>query len=838
MKNTPAMLQYRTIKKDNPDVIILFRMGDFYETFDEDAKIVSKVLNITLTSRDKTTNKTPMAGFPYHALDTYLEKLIDNNLKVGICEQLEDPKTVKGIVKRDLVKIITPGTYISNIQTEKKESNFIMAIYDLTNSFYAVSFIDFSSGDFYITDVLPQEILYSLISTINPKELIFNTDSKLNLNNRNITYLDNFEGDISEDLILDDDIDKSHKSIKSSLAILKYLKETQKVELNHIKKLKKFNFSQYMLLDETTIRSLEIFRSIRGDSYEGSLISVIDRTSTSMGTRKLRFILSHPLIDHNLIQERLDSVEEIIEYNIFESVKLILKEIYDIERIATKIGISTVVARDLIALKNSIKISKSLKEHLSLLKTKLSVEIFNNIYSSSELDDLYNLIDKYIIDDPPLLLRDGGFIKTGINEDLDKYKKAIKEGRSWILNFQQKEKEKLGIPSLKVHYNKVFGYYIEVSNTHKNKIPSNYIRKQTLANAERYISEDLKEYEDLIVNAESRSIIIENEIFLNLKEELNKYIRTVQIFADNIGYLDVLISFAIVAVSNSYTKPVINIDNDTLNIIDSRHPVIEEVIKPLPYIPNDILLTRDENIMIISGPNMSGKSSILRQTAIISILAQIGSFVPSSSALIPIVDRVFTRVGSSDNLAGGESTFMVEMSEVSNILSNATRKSLIILDEIGRGTSTFDGVSIAWAIIEYIHDKIKSKTIIATHYHELLKLEDILSGVFNMSILVKDDNKDIIFLRKLKKGGTDKSYGIHVAKLAKLPDSLINRAFDILSQFEDSKREYNKNTVQESFFESTDQSMLDIKSELESLDINTISPIDAFNKLLELRSKL
>ena len=838
MKDTPAMLQYRTIKKDNPDVIILFRMGDFYETFDEDAKVVSKVLNITLTSRDKTENKTPMAGFPYHALDTYLEKLIDNNFKVGICEQLEDPKTVKGVVKRDLVKIVTPGTYISNIQTEKKESNFIMAIYDFANSFYGISFIDFSSGDFYITDLLTSDSLYSLISTISPKELILNNDSKLKLNAGNITYLDNFNDDIPKDLLLDNDIDRSHKSIKASLAILKYLKDTQRVELNHIKKLRKFNFSEYMLLDETTIRSLEIFRSIRGDLYEGSLISVIDRTSTSMGTRKLRFILSHPLIDHAKIQERLDSIEEIVNSNIFESVKSVLKEVYDIERIATKIGISSVVARDLVALKNSIKISKALKDHLSVLKTKLSIDIYNNIFSFKELDDLYDLIDKYIVDDPPLLLRDGGFIKEGINEDLDKYNKAIKEGRSWILNFQQKEKEKLGIPSLKVHYNKVFGYYIEVSNTHKDKIPSDYIRKQTLANAERYISEDLKEYEDLIVNAESRSIIIENEIFSLLKEKLDKYIGVIQVFSDNIAYLDVLNSFAIIAVSNSYTKPVINTENDTLDLVDSRHPVIEEVIKPSPYIPNDIHLTKNENIMIISGPNMSGKSSILRQTAIISILAQIGSFVPCSSALLPIIDRVFTRVGSSDNLAGGESTFMVEMNEVSNILSNATDKSLIILDEIGRGTSTFDGVSIAWAIIEYIHDKINAKTIIATHYHELLKLEDILSGVFNMSILVKDNDRDIIFLRKLKKGGTDKSYGIHVAKLAKLPDSLIDRSFEILSQFEDGKIEYNKKMVQESFFDSTDQSMLDLKKELESLDINTLSPIDAFNKLLELKSKL
>jgi DNA mismatch repair protein MutS len=838
MKDTPAMLQYRKIKKDNPGVIILFRMGDFYEIFDEDAKLVSEVLNITLTSRDKSENKTPMAGFPYHALDNYLDKLISNNFKVGICEQMEDPKSVKGVVKRDLVKIITPGTYISNLDRDNKENIFIMAINETSESLYGVSFIDFVSGEFYITDILTYDTLKSFISTINPKELILNTDSVSISNKDNIFYSDNFKKESLLKYFPNINLDKNIASLDAAGAIVHYLEDTQKVDLNHIKTLKNFNFAEYMILDENTIRSLEIFRNIHSGTQEGSLISVIDRTSTSMGSRKLRFFFLHPLLDSHKINERLDSVQELIKWNIFNELRLILKEIYDIERIATKIGISSIMPRDLLALKVSITKSKELKTYLSKIDTKLISDIYNNIFSLKDIDNIYNIIDKYIEDGSPLTLKDGGFIKAGIDSDLDKYRQAIKEGRNWILNFQQKEKEKLKIPSLKVNYNRVFGYYIEVSNIHKDKVPDNYIRKQTLTNAERYISQELKEYEDLIVNAESRSILIENNIFLSLKEEINKYINSIQIFADSIGYLDVLVSFAIVAVSSKFIKPEINIDNQDLEIIDGRHPVIEEVIKPLAYIPNDIILNTEKKIMIISGPNMSGKSSILRQTAIIVILSQIGSFIPSSKARIPIVDRVFTRVGSSDNLAGGESTFMVEMNEVSNILNNATDKSLIILDEIGRGTSTFDGVSIAWSIIEYIHDNIKAKTIIATHYHELLQLEDILSSTFNMNIMVKEDNKEIIFLRKLKEGGTDRSYGIHVAKLAKLPDSLVNRAFEILSQFENKKTKYNKKIVQESFFKDTDYIESEIEKEIKNLDLNTLTPIDAFAKLLELKNKL
>ncbi len=830
MQDTPAMSQYRKLKSENPDVILLYRMGDFYETFDEDAKTISRVLNITLTSRDKTSRKTPMAGFPYHALENYLSKLIENDFKVAICEQLEDPKTVKGVVKRGIIKIVTPGTYISDSSSVSKENNFIVAIKNLPNNQYCLSFIDFSTGDFYITGILSYDSLVSFLYNINPSEIIIPEDFELNFKKDFVLSIStSFNRKYAINYV--DEIDENDISLEPAGAIIDYLKKTQLSEINHIKKIKRFDIKEYMVLDENTLRSLEIFGTINNSSYKGSLLSVIDFTKTSMGGRKLRFFISHPLLNESIINKRLDAVSELQKSNI-KDISILLESIYDIERICARIGTISINPRDLIALKISLEKVFQLNEYLKIFKSDLLKEIYLNIFNLEKLRELYDIIDINIEDDPPLLIKDGGFIKKGINEELDKLKRISKEGKDWILNFQGKEQKRLGISSLKVHYNKVFGYYIEISNSNKDKVPQDYIRKQTLANAERYISSELKEYEDLIINSQTRSIILENQIFSEIRENIKNYITYIQILSENIAYFDVLLSFAESSINLGLSRPDISENDFDISIKDARHLVIESVIRPQVYIPNDIELTKEKYIMVISGPNMSGKSSILRQTALIIILAQIGSFVPAKEAHISIVDRVFTRVGASDNLSLGESTFMVEMKEVSNILNNATKRSFIILDEVGRGTSTFDGVSIAWAIIEYIHNDIKAKTMIATHYNELIVLEDILSGVFNVSVMVKENNRDIIFLRKLQIGGTDKSYGIHVAKLADLPESTIKRAYEVLEDFELGK---NKTVViQQDLFEKEENTLAE---DLKNIDIDNITAIEAFKILMDLKEK-
>lgn len=831
---TPAMLQYFKMKEENPDCLLLFRMGDFYELFGDDAVLGSKILNITLTSRDRSDNKLPMAGFPYHALDNYLQKLVNANYKVGIVEQLSPDMENKGLMKRELVKIVTPGVNLSP-DINNREDNFLFAIKNIGKNIYALSFVDFSVGDFYISEMLSEKQLKSLISLMMPKEILYSDDKLFDLNTTKTTY---FKKDILYDYfniatLKGFGISDDHLSLLPAGSIVKYIEDTQKDIGRHLRVPRIFKTNEYMILDENTINSLELFKTIRGDTSKGTLLSIIDKTSTSIGSRKLKFFLSYPLLDQSLIKKRQDAVKEIMKSNIENDIVKKLSDIADIQRLATKISIGSITPRDLIALKESFKLIKDISD---LLKGFLS-DLVNGIKSDidkSGIDDLVSLIDKYIVDVPPMLLRDGGFIKEGLNEELDKYRDILQNGKNWILNLQKEESERLSIPSLKIQFNKIFGYYIEISNVHKDKVPDDYIRKQTLVSSERFISPKLKEYENMVVNAQSRSLVIENELFISLKKALTQFISIMQTIGDDIGVLDVLISFAIVAKENNYSLPIINSSNDDLSIIDGRHPVIEKMIFPDPYIPNSIKFDSDKRIIVITGPNMSGKSSILRQVALISILSQIGSFVPAKKTVVPIIDRIFTRVGATDNLSEGDSTFMVEMIECANIVNNATDKSLIILDEVGRGTSTYDGVSIAWALIEYIHDFINAKTIFATHYTELLELENILDKVVNFNIEVEEKNGKIIFLRNLLKGGTDKSYGIHVAQIAGLPESLIERAFDILDNFENSKNKYKKSIIQQTLFENL-ESDIKIKTFLKDVDLNNITPLKALEKLFEIK---
>ena len=831
---TPAMTQYFKMKEENPDCLMLFRMGDFYELFGDDAVIGSKILNITLTSRDRSDNKLPMAGFPYHALDNYLQKLIDANYKVGIVEQTTALDGNSGIMNRELVKIVTPGLNLSS-DINNKENNFLFSVKNVGRNFYSMSFIDFSVGDFYISDILNQKQLQSYISLMMPKEILYTEDKLFDIPTTKGTY---FKKDILYDYFnlstfkgfgIDDD----HLSLIPAGAIIKYIQDTQKGNISHIREPRLFRNNEYMILDENTINSLEIFKTIRGDTESGTLLSVIDKTSTSIGARKLKFFISYPLLDPVLIKKRHDAVSEIIGLKKISDITNILSHIFDIQRLASKISISSINPRDLISLKESLKLVKNIQIILNTYSSDLLINIKNSI-EKSNIDDLISLIEKNIKDNPPLSINDGGFIKEGVNKDLDKYRDVLINGKNWILKLQKEESEKLNIPSLKIQFNKIFGYYIDIPNAHKDKVPKDYIRKQTLVSSERFISSKLKEYEDMIINAQSRALIIENDLLNSLKKDLLKFIDTLQILGDNIGLFDVLVSFAITAEENNFTKPYINISSDDLSIIDGRHPVIEKMIFPDPYIPNSIKFNKDMKIIVITGPNMSGKSSILRQTAIISILSQIGSFVPAKKTVLPIIDRVFTRVGASDNLSKGESTFMVEMIECANIINNATDKSLIILDEVGRGTSTYDGVSIAWALIEYIHDFINAKTLFATHYTELLELENILDKVVNFNVSVEEKDNKVIFLRNLVKGGTDKSYGVHVAQIAGLPQSLINRAFNILANFENNRSKYKKSIIQQNLFEDIpiDNKVQDI---IKDIDLNNITPMNALDVLFKIK---
>jgi len=870
---TPMMKQYLEIKKKYPDAILFFRLGDFYEMFGEDAKIASKILQIALTARSAGENrkiKMPMCGVPYHAANSYILKLINNGYKVAICEQVEDPKLAKGIVKREIIKIITPGTLIDESGLEKKSNNYLLSCV-IDGGIAGISFVDVSTGEFLVQEVIFKNNFDTLIDEIEriyPKEILlpesYSEDKDLNknliarlkggINNLFINFYSdyNFEMDVAYKKLTDHfnvmnlqafEIEGKNALISASGAIFAYLYETQKTVLFHINKIKKFSSKEFLYIDAVGLKNLEILEpSVKGTN-PGSLYDVLDFTQTAMGGRKLKKWLSMPLLDIQKIKKRQDIIQFFIDFqDIKENIKELLEGIADLERIAGKLGSSNVNARDLIALKRSLELIEKLQEVINKSDSKILKENFN--LSNEELKKIHNLINNSIVDEPPITIKEGGIIKPEYDENLKKIKEISENGKKWIATLQERERERTKISSLKVGYTSVFGYYIEVSKANLKNVPSDYIRKQTLVNAERFITPELKEYESSILNAQEKIKNMEYEIFCKIRDEIVKNINAIQELAEKISDLDCLISLSIAATNNNYVKPEIT-DSFDIVIKDGRHPVVEKTLGYNEFIANDTQIDNSENmVLIITGPNMAGKSTYMRQVALIVIMAQIGSFVPASYAKIGMVDRIFTRVGASDFLARGLSTFMVEMVETANILNNATEKSLILLDEVGRGTSTFDGVSIAWAITEYIHNYVNAKTLFATHYFELTEISDYLPKVKNYNIQVKEVGDKIIFLRKIVPGSTDRSYGIHVAKLAGLPEMVIERAREILKNLEaanytkDGKSKIaagNNSSQQMDLFSLLNNEIID---EIDKIDIENITPLQALNKLKELKEKL
>lgn len=871
---TPMMKQYLEMKKKYPDTILFFRLGDFYEMFNEDAKIASQILQIALTSRTAGEGrqiKMPMCGVPFHAANSYISKLINAGHKVAICEQMEDPQTAKGLVRREIIRIISPGTVIDENNLNKKTNNYLLSFY-IDEKFIGISYVDISTGEFVAREINKTDNfdkLIDIIISINPAEILLPESYKENkIYSKNIIerlkleieklfinyYSDwNFQHDVAYEKI------KKHFNILSSETfgipeksvtlitsgtLLIYLYETQKTVLYHINKITNYVSDKYMILDSVTLKNLEILDS----EQKGSLLSlagVIDYTSTSMGSRELRKWLKQPLLDIKSIKARQEIIQYFINFSDTRTNLMdLLKDMADVERITGKLGSSNINGRDLISLKNSISLFSKIDKIIDDTTDELLVK--NYKLSNQKLNDIYKIIDDSIENEPPISIKEGGLIKPSYNEELKKFKDISKNSKQWLSSLQENERKRTGINSLKVGYTSVFGYYIEVSKANLSNIPSDYIRKQTLVNGERFITPELKEYEATILGAEEKIKNIEYEIFLTIRNKLIEYINPLQEVCKKIAELDCLLSLAEAALKNNYVRPEITEDGVIL-IKDGRHPVVEKNLGYNEFIPNDTELDTKENlIMMITGPNMAGKSTYMRQVGLIVIMAHTGSFVPASFAKISLVDRVFTRVGASDYLARGQSTFMVEMIETANILNNATKDSLIILDEVGRGTSTFDGISIAWAITEYIHNRIKAKTLFATHYYELTEISDILPSVRNYNIQVKEWGNKIIFLRKIIKGSADKSYGIHVAQLAGLPQEILDKSYVILKSLEEAN--YNKNgktkigTISSERWDNNQMNLFDVendklKKEIKELDIYNLSPFDALSKLKEIKDK-
>ncbi|WP_072723203.1 DNA mismatch repair protein MutS [Tepidibacter thalassicus] len=862
------MRQYLEIKKNYKDSILFFRLGDFYEMFFEDAIIASRVLEIALTGRDcGLEERAPMCGVPYHSSNSYISKLIENGYKVAICEQVEDPSTSKGIVKREVIRVISPGTVMEENLLDNKKNNYLMSIYK-NNDKLGVSYIDITTGDCYAT-IIEEQNLIEEIAKVQPREIIYSDDvlnQKLDkisiLNNIYLNKKSSCYYSLDEDILFKyftkEYIEKLNLlntvEIKYSLiGLLNYIFNTQKQITSNINNINIYKSKDYMSIDIFTRTNLELTQTLRNKQKKGSLLYVLDKTNTAMGGRLLRKWIEQPLVNKEKIEKRLNLIEEIKDnFNLREDISEELKNIYDIERLCGKIAFEKINPKEMISLKESIEKIPNVKNILLNSDTKHIKSLANEI---DELKDIHLLIDNSILNEPSITLKDGNIIKSSFDERVKNLRELTTNGTYLIKEIETREKEKTGIKSLKIGFNKVFGYYIEITkaNLKQFQVPSNYIRKQTLSNSERFITDELKQIEEKILNAEEKIKELEYELFINIRTEVYKNINRIQKVAKIIAYIDVLNCFAKVAYENNYCKPNIN-TSGKLSILNGRHPVVESIIGEENFVPNDTELDTDNfKIGIITGPNMAGKSTYMRQVSLITLLAHIGSFVPAQNADIPIVDRIFTRVGASDDLSQGQSTFMVEMTEVSHILKNATKNSLVILDEIGRGTSTYDGLSLAWAIVEYINEKIGCKTLFATHYHELTELENKFKGIKNYCVAVEEKGEDIIFLRKIIRGGSDQSYGIHVAKLANLPCEIIKRANEILKDLE--KNDIIEKNINSSEVAITNQNFSDkneelkqinflnyekenILKEIKSLNIINMTPIEAMNVLYNLQNKV
>lgn len=875
---TPMMQQYMETKKQYKDCILFYRLGDFYEMFFEDAITASRELEITLTGKDcGLEERAPMCGIPFHAVDGYLNRLVSKGYKVAICEQVEDPKLAKGIVKREVIRIVTPGTNLNTQALEESKNNYLMCIACFQNRI-GVSIVDVTTGDFYMTEVEGLAKLQDEIYKYMPTEIICNDafvmsgydieDLKGRLGMAVYTlepwYFDDdgcrkclmnhFKVNTLAGLGLED----FPSGMISAGAAMQYLLETQKTDLTHINHIIPYLASRFMLLDSSTRRNLELTETLREKQKKGSLLWVLDKTKTAMGARRLRSDIEQPLINIDDINARLDAVEQLCKNTVSrDEIREYLNPIYDMERLLGKVSYKSANPRDLLAFANSMEMLPHIKTVLKEFDCKLLSEIEQEM---DGLEDLYHLIKDAICDDPPVMIREGGMIRTGFDKDIDMLRTAKTEGKTWLAKLEEEDRERTGIKNLKIKYNKVFGYYFEVTNSYKDIVPDDYIRKQTLVNAERYMTPKLKELEDTILNAEDKLNTLEYDVFCKVRDDIAKELERIQKTAKAVARLDVFASLSVVAEQNHYVRPVLN-EKGVIDIKDGRHPVVEKMIDHDMFVANDTYLNNSNHcIAVITGPNMAGKSTYMRQSALIVLMAQLGSFVPAKSANIGIVDRIFTRVGASDDLASGQSTFMVEMNEVANILRNATSKSLLVLDEIGRGTSTFDGLSIAWAVIEHISNKklLGAKTLFATHYHELTELEGKMNNVNNYCIAVKEKGDDIVFLRKIIKGGADRSYGIQVAKLAGVPDMVIDRAKEIAEQLSDNditekvqsiavdtkgdKRKskpvhYDDVTMGQMTLSDTVKDE-DIIQELKEIDITNLTPMDAMNTLYRLQNKL
>jgi DNA mismatch repair protein MutS len=873
---TPMMQQYVDTKKVHPDCILFYRLGDFYEMFFEDAVTASKELEITLTGKDcGLDERAPMCGIPYHAVEPYLNKLVSKGYKVAIAEQVEDPKLAKGLVKREVVRIVTPGTNLNSSALDETKNNYLMCIVYIDGK-YGLSVADISTGDYYTTEVDSVRKLTDEMNKFAPSEIIcndafyvsgFDVEDIKNRLGVAVYSLEPwyFDDDLCQRALMEHFKVKSLEGlglkdyecgIVSSGALLQYLIETQKTSLSHLTTIIPYITGKYMLIDSSSRRNLELVETLREKQKRGSLLWVLDKTKTAMGARLLRSYLEQPLIHKDEIEGRLEAIEDLNTHIITrEEIREYLNPVYDLERLISRISYRSANPRDLIAFKSSLFMLPHIKSLLKEFKSSL-LQTFHNELDG--LEDVFSLIDSAILEEPPIAIKEGGIVKEGFHEEIDKLRHAKTEGKTWLAELESKEREKTGIKGLKIKYNKVFGYYLEVTNSYRQLVPDYYTRKQTLANAERYITPELKELEDIILGAEDKLFALEYEIFCEVRDSIGAEVRRIQKTAKAIANIDVFASLAFVAERNNYVKPKLN-EKGCIDIKNGRHPVVERMIHNDMFISNDTFLDNGNNrISVITGPNMAGKSTYMRQAALIVLMAQIGSFVPAESAEIGIVDRIFTRVGASDDLASGQSTFMVEMTEVANILRNATSNSLLILDEIGRGTSTFDGLSIAWAVVEHISNSklLGAKTLFATHYHELTELEGKISGVNNYCIAVKEKGDDIVFLRKIVKGGADKSYGIQVAKLAGIPETVIERAKELVQELSDAditakvrgiKADTGKAKMKSVRYDEVDLEQIslfdtvkddDILIELRDLDVGTLTPVDALNTIYRLQNKI